>query len=220
MSKVMKVELWNITKLIPYEKNAKKHPEEQIVRLAATIKRFGWDQPIVVDSHGVIIKGHGRRLAALHLGLEQVPVLVRTDMTPAEADAARIADNAVIGLQFDTRMMEEELRRLMADKPDFTVDDLGLSDKDREMLLEKLDDPEASAIMEDTHGEIERQANEDSVRIEKSDAEAVRLAEAFGFKTFTRAETRIVANFVAEAEAQTGKVGSEAFIEFLGVCLA
>ena len=217
----MKIEMWDITRLIPYGNNAKKHPDEQILRLAATIKRFGWDQPIVVDKNCVIIKGHGRRLAALELGLDKVPVLQRTDMTPAEADAARIADNAVIGLQFDTRIMQEELERLMSDVDvSFTADDLGLSEKDKDLLLKALDVAVEEAIMQDTHDEIERQKDEDTKRIEKSDAEDIKLSEVFGFKTMTRSQTRIVAKFLAEAEDSTGKLGSEALAERMGALLA
>ena len=60
-----KVESWDVEKLIPYENNVKIHDEKQVKKIAESIKRFGWDQPIVVDKDGVIIKGHGRRLAAL-----------------------------------------------------------------------------------------------------------------------------------------------------------
>ena len=125
----LKVELWDIERVKPYPKNTKLHPDEQIERLSRTISRFGWDQPIVVDKHGVIIKGHGRRLAALKLGLKKVPVCVRRDLSQDEADAARIADNAVIGMQFDTGMMQEELRRLLEDGSTLNVDDLGLTAK-------------------------------------------------------------------------------------------
>src|SRR5438270_12711821 len=123
----LKVELWDIERVKPYPKNTKLHPDEQIERLSRIISRFGWDQPIVVDKHGVIIKGHGRRLAAIKLGVKQVPVWVRADLTQEEADAARIADNAVIGMQFDTGMMQEELRRLLEDGESMNADDLRLT---------------------------------------------------------------------------------------------
>ena len=201
----MKIELWDIEKVIPYPQNAKKHPPEQI-------KRLGWDQPIVVDKDGVIIKGHGRRLAAVELGLKKVPVLCRSDLTKEEADAARIGDNAVSSTEYDTKMLQEELHRLMAiDDLTFTVDDLGLADKDKQLLLDALDVPEATAIMEDTHGEIEEQKRQDAERVEKTDKDEVKLAEAFGFKTVTRDQGRVIARFLAEAEAYTHFTGAEAF---------
>lgn len=96
----------------PSSKNAKHHPAEQVVKIAGAIKQFGWDQPIVVDGNMEIIKGHGRRLAAIHLGMTHVPVIVRDDLTEAQADAARISDN-VVGLgDLDMDMIKTELERM------------------------------------------------------------------------------------------------------------
>ena len=62
-------------------------------KVAASIKEFGFKQPIVVDAEGVIIAGHTRLLAAERLGLAEVPVLVADDLTPAQVKAYRLADN-------------------------------------------------------------------------------------------------------------------------------
>lgn len=212
-SKMPKVALKPLDWLIPYEKNAKLHPTEQIERLAATIKRFGWDQPIVAWTDGTIIKGHGRRLAAIQLGLKEIPVWVRDDLSREEADAARIADNAVFGMQYDTRAMQEELARLMAEEPDFTLDDIGLTEKEKTLLTKALDAPDPLAIMDDTIATIEAQKEEDAARVEAADAEMVALNRAFGFGKITRAQERVVASFIAEAEAATGLMGAEAVIE-------
>lgn len=80
--------------LIPYVKNARKHSDEQINEIAGLITAFGFDQPIVVDASGVIIKGHGRREASLRLGLPEVPVIVST-LDEYQAMASRMADNKV-----------------------------------------------------------------------------------------------------------------------------
>ena len=93
----------------PYGANPKAHPDEQVDKIASSIRRFGWDQEIVVDGEGVIIKGHGRRLAALQLGLDEVPVLERPDLTEAEARAARIADNRVAESDWDDELLAVEL---------------------------------------------------------------------------------------------------------------
>ena len=210
------VKKWPVTDLIPYEKNAKLHPPEQIERLAATIKRFGWDQPIVVDKEGVIIKGHGRRLAAMHLGLTEVPVLVRSDLSKSEADAVRISDNAVFGTQFDTRTLQEELMRLMSDTElDFSVDDLGLSTKDHDLLMKQIDVAAENVIMTDTNSEIEKQRTEDEERVEKADREEITLSEAFGFKRFTREEARLVQSLISVAEEFSGLEGKDAFIAWM-----
>jgi ParB-like chromosome segregation protein Spo0J len=198
--------------LQPYAKNAKLHPPEEIKRLAATIKRFGWDQPIVAEADGTIIKGHGRRLAAIELGLDTVPVWIRSDLSRAEADAARIADNAAFGMRYDTALMQEELRRLMAEAPEISLDDLALTDKDRTLLTEQLDRADADAILDEMDSEIERQKKEDAERVENADAEMVPLAKAFGFGKIRKSDERVLMSFMAEAEAATGKEGYEAFI--------
>jgi ParB-like chromosome segregation protein Spo0J len=71
------------------------HPEDQVDRLASIIADSGFDVPIVVDKNKVIIKGHGRQLAAKKLGLEKVSVIVRDDLTPNQVKAMRISDNAI-----------------------------------------------------------------------------------------------------------------------------
>lgn len=81
--------------LTPYHRNNKKHPTGQIDKLAGAIAEFDFDVPIVVDSKGVVIKGHGRREAAIRLGLKQVPIIVRSDLSAAQIKAARIADNRI-----------------------------------------------------------------------------------------------------------------------------
>ena len=212
----MKIDLIDVDKLVPYKGNAKKHSDEQVARLANHIAKFGWDQPIVVDKDFVIIKGHGRRLAAIKQGMKKVPVLIRDDITPEEANAIRIGDNAVVSNEFDTKLLQEELRSLMAtENLDFEVGDLGLSDKDQKLLLENLTLADNAALMEDTHKEIARQKEEDAVAVEKADGQSVAAAKAFGFKTVTRDQERIITRFLVEAEASTGKTGADAFVSAL-----
>jgi DNA modification methylase len=89
----MEIELRETSRIIPYAKNARKIPQSAIDKVAESIKRFGPRQPIVVDKDGVIVVGHTRRLAALQLGLERVPVHVAKDLTPAQIRAYRLMDN-------------------------------------------------------------------------------------------------------------------------------
>lgn len=87
------VELRDPDELIPYHNNPKDHPEWQIDKIASSIKNYGMDQPIVVDGDNEIIKGHGRLKAAKKIGLEEVPVIRREDLSEAKAKGSRIADN-------------------------------------------------------------------------------------------------------------------------------
>ena len=95
MDAELKIEYWDIELLTKYKNNTKTHPDSQVDKIANSIKSYGFDQPIAVDTEGVIIKGHGRLMAALKLGMKKVPVIVRADLTLIQAAASRIADNKV-----------------------------------------------------------------------------------------------------------------------------
>jgi len=88
----MEIEMVDVAHLVPYERNPRIN-EAAVDAVAASIRQFGFRQPIVVDTEGVIICGHTRYKAALKLGLEKVPVHVATDLTPEQIKAYRIADN-------------------------------------------------------------------------------------------------------------------------------
>jgi len=87
------IEMWPVDRPQPYEKNPRIAPDVAIAKVARSLKEFGWRQPIVVDSEGLILVGHTRLLAAKKLGLEHVPVHVAAGLTPAQAKAYRLADN-------------------------------------------------------------------------------------------------------------------------------
>lgn len=89
----MKIELWPIDKPIPYARNARKIPQTAIDKVAASIREFGWQQPIVVDSERVVVAGHVRLLAAKQLEEKKVPVHVATQLTPGQIKAFRLMDN-------------------------------------------------------------------------------------------------------------------------------
>jgi len=128
------MELRDIKTIRPYEKNAKSHPEKQVLQIAASIKEFGFNQPIVVDKNNVIIVGHGRLLAALELGLKEVPVLT-VDLTEAQAKAYRLADNKLNESPWDMDLVIEELKELEGLDFDisltgFDSDDLTIEEKE------------------------------------------------------------------------------------------
>lgn len=204
-----KVESWDVEKLIPYENNVKIHDEKQVKKIAESIKRFGWDQPIVVDKDGVIIKGHGRRLAALKLGLKTVPVLVRSDLTPDEVNAARVADNRVAMGDIDTELLQKELSLI-----DF--DFSGIFDK-KELAFMEVDlteiNPESVEV--DIVAEMERQSDAMSENIREVEDSDVRIADALGFRKVKGADQRPIARFMARIEADTGLQGAEAFVTFV-----
>ena len=105
----------------PYPNNPRDN-EKAVPAVAASIERFGFRNPILVDGDGVIIEGHTRRLAAIGLGMKEVPVVYATDLTPEQVKALRIADNKVGELaEWDFDALKVELNGL----PDFDLTALG-----------------------------------------------------------------------------------------------
>jgi ParB/RepB/Spo0J family partition protein len=115
----MEIENINVSILKPYAKNAKQHTDEQIQKVADSIKAFGFLQPIVVDKHNEIVIGHCRFEAALNLDLKEVPCVRVKDLTDAQVSALRIADNklneSAWNMDFaieDMKLLDEELLKL------------------------------------------------------------------------------------------------------------
>lgn len=119
-----------VSEIKPYEKNAKKHPTKQVKQIAASIKEFGFNQPIVVDKNNVVIVGHGRLEAAKLLKIEDVPVIT-VDLTEEQAKAYRLADNKLNETDWDMGLVVEELKGLSAAMFDLTGfdEDLLLEDE-------------------------------------------------------------------------------------------
>lgn len=109
----------DINSIFPYEKNAKKHPKKQVEQIAASINEFGFNQPIVVDSKGFIIVGHGRYNAAILLGIKDVPV-IETNLTEEQARSYRLADNKLNESDWDMDLVIEELKTMSAPMIDLT----------------------------------------------------------------------------------------------------
>lgn len=111
-----------LTKIKPYKKNAKKHPKEQVERIANSIKRFGFTIPILVDGNNIVIAGHGRCLAAKMLGIKEVPCLVKETWTEEEVKAYRLIDNKVNESTWDEVLLRNEIEELEIDMEEFGFD--------------------------------------------------------------------------------------------------
>lgn len=96
-----------VADLIPYARNSRTHSDEQVTKIAASIKEFGFLNPVIIDGENGIIAGHGRVMAAKKLGLDEVPVIEATHLTEAQRRAYVIADNR---LALDAGWDEEMLR--------------------------------------------------------------------------------------------------------------
>lgn len=110
----MKVIKKKLTEIYEYPGNAKEHPPEQIEEIARSIKEYGFRTPMLLDKDNVIIEGHGRLKAALLLGLEEVDVIVASDLSEAQVKALRIADNKVAESKYDREILKQEIIELEA----------------------------------------------------------------------------------------------------------
>ena len=108
-----KIEQWPTSKLLPYARNARTHSEEQVAQIAASIAEFGFTNPILAGTDGIIVAGHGRLAAAQKLGLEIVPVVVLDHLTQTQRRALVIADNRIAeNAGWDDAMLRIELEAL------------------------------------------------------------------------------------------------------------
>ena len=99
--------------LIPYAQNPRTHSDGQLAQIAASIREFGWTNPVLVDGQNGIIAGHGRVLAARKLGLERVPVIELTHMSEAQKRAYVLADNQLaLNAGWDDELLRLELADL------------------------------------------------------------------------------------------------------------
>ena len=128
--------MWNIELIKPYANNprANDHAVDAVDAVVASIREFGFRQPIVVDRHGVIIVGHTRWKAALKLGLKKVPVHVATDLSPKQIKAYRLADNKTAELaDWDHDKLVQELVEL--EKLGFDFEPVGFTADELQDLL-------------------------------------------------------------------------------------
>lgn len=117
----------NIKELKPYKKNAKKHPKEQVERIANSIKEFGFfeHRAVAIDREDNVIEGHGRILAAKKAGLIQVPTICLDDMTDEQIKAWRLIENKTAESSYDEAMISKEIEELL--QSDIDMEAFGFS---------------------------------------------------------------------------------------------
>ncbi len=131
----MKIIQTPVDQLIPYVNNSRKHSDEQVAQIAASIKEFGWTNPILVDGEKGIIAGHGRLMAARKLGMTEVPVIELSHLSDTQRKALIIADNKLaMNAEWDNDLLTIELNDLLAD--DFALEILGFDKDELAALLE------------------------------------------------------------------------------------
>jgi ParB-like chromosome segregation protein Spo0J len=137
--------------LIPYARNSRTHSAEQVAQIAASIREFGWTNPILIDGENGIIAGHGRVLAAHKLGKTQVPTIELSHMSDTQKRAYIIADNKLaLNAGWDNEMLALEIDDLKEAGFDlsftgFTIDDINA-----------LKTPDFDAATEDDQGKLDQ----------------------------------------------------------------
>lgn len=135
-----------IGEIAPYERNPRTHSPHQIEQLRASIREFGFTNPLLIDPDGQVIAGHGRMLAAKAEGMAEVPAIVVTGLSEDQRKALVIADNQLaLGAGWDEALLADELRALQA--ADYDISLIGFSDDELKQLLASGDeDPYADGV--------------------------------------------------------------------------
>jgi len=130
-----KIERRPVSNLIPYVSNSRTHSDAQVAQIAASIKEFGWTNPILIDGNDGIIAGHGRLLAARKLGMDDVPCIVLSHLSKAQQRALVIADNQLaLNAGWNIDLLKAEIEDLKLE--DFDINLLGFEDSFLDGLLE------------------------------------------------------------------------------------
>jgi len=131
----LNVKYRKVEDLIPYVNNSRKHSDEQVAQISASIKEFGWTNPILIDGTSSIIAGHGRLMAARKLKMDEVPTIELDHLTNTQRKALIIADNKLaLNADWDTTLLTIELDELLKDG--FALDILGFNADELSALLE------------------------------------------------------------------------------------
>lgn len=127
--------------LVPYAGNARTHSDKQIAQIAASIRQFGFTNPVLIDEDGGIVAGHGRVVAARQLGLAEVPTIALSHLTPAERRAYVIADNRLAELAgWDREILKIEFQALAEMDLDFELEITGFETAELDLLLDDSED--------------------------------------------------------------------------------
>lgn len=149
------IELRSVAELIPYSRNARTHNDAQVAQIAASIKEWGWTNPILIDEENGVIAGHGRLAAARKLGMGEVPVIVASGWSKSQKKAYILADNKLaLNAGWDDELLALELAEL--DGLGFNLDLTGFSDDEIKSLMTEevteglTDDDDVPAVQENS----------------------------------------------------------------------
>jgi len=133
----LNVKYRKVEDLIPYVNNSRKHSDEQVAQISASIKEFGWTNPILIDGTNSIIAGHGRLMAARKLKMDEVPTIEISHLTDTQRKALVIADNKLaLNADWDNTLLTIELDDLLKDG--FALDILGFNEQEIKTIMQEV----------------------------------------------------------------------------------
>jgi len=148
-----------VNELIPYINNSRTHSDAQVAQIAASIREFGWTNPILIDGENGIIAGHGRLKAAMLLNMEEVPVIELSHLSETQKKAYIIADNKLaMNAGWDMELLKLEISEL--EDKDFNIDLLGFDPSELQ-----LDEPDYSVLDDE---DIEKQLDDMAQGVRKA----------------------------------------------------
>ena len=137
----------SVESLRPDPRNARTHPKRQVDQIVASIREFGFTNPILIDVDGSIIAGHGRLLAAKTIGMSEVPTIVLHGLTDAQKRALRLADNKIaLNAGWNLEVLKLELTDLAVMDVDLDLSITGFSTGEIDVILKGQDDPDDENI--------------------------------------------------------------------------
>jgi DNA modification methylase len=148
----MEIKTFPLVELLPYAKNTKKHPKDQIQKIADSIEEYGFLQPIVIDSEKNIIAGHGRYEALRHLGKEDAPCIMVENLLEDQIRAYRIMDNRTNESEWDIEMLKFELTDLTDLQEEF-IDLVQIEDEEEPSDEQKNEVPDAPKVAKTQRGD-------------------------------------------------------------------
>lgn len=205
-----KDEVWSIDRLVPYALNSKKHDPKQVAKIAASITKHGWTTRIIVEPDGTIIAGHGRRLAAIDLLIEKVPVTVLNGISKEQARALRLIDNKTNEGGHDTALLSQELKELVL------TDGIDMGDffdvRDLSFAIDDLGDMDLASLTTDIAPEVAEATARTEAEIDNKDEEEVSLTKAIGISRISGSQSRELKRYIGEAQDFYGCDPAEALL--------
>jgi ParB-like chromosome segregation protein Spo0J len=157
----MKIEQLDIEKLIPYANNARTHDDAQVAQIAASIREFGFNNPVLIDEQSTIIAGHGRVLAARKLDLLKVPCIRLNHLSDTQRKAYVLADNKIaLNSGWDEQLLKIEIENLIENE--FDIDLTGFDPS--EIQFKEID----YSILDDASDSINEQIDDMTAGVRKA----------------------------------------------------